>query len=332
MNGFVRRLTFVFLVLLYHGQNIKAQNSLLNVKPGQYERHLIHNGRDRSYILHIPPQYNSKDKLPLVLLFHGGGGNARQALRAYGLVEKADKEGFILVAPNGTGRFDGIFTWNVIFGFGYAKRNHVDDIGFVEKVIDQVEQQLKIDSRGVFATGISNGGFLCHFLAAHLSEKIAAIAPVAASVGGKERVTENFIFPPAPKKPVSVVAFNGLLDQRIPYLGGKQKKSFGVPIYVTSYKQMCSFWVKANQCDPKPQIEKTADYIKIRYQKGKERSEVVQYLIFGHGHAWPGGKRTRLRADIPSKRVNATDIMWEFFKRHYRAENSERQQIGRAHV
>jgi len=81
---------------------------------------------------------------------------------------------------------------------------------------------------------------------------------------------------------------------------------------------MHSFWAKVNQCTSIPQIEvhKHDEYKKITYDRGINDSEVVQYLIFNQGHAWPGGKKPRMKADAPSKTVNATDLMWEFFKKH----------------
>jgi len=84
--------------------------------------------------------------------------------------------------PNGTGKLRRRFlTWNVGFGFGYAMDNHIDDIGFVRKLIEKLQDHLRIDSKKIFATGISSGGIPCHFLAGALSDKIAAIAPVVAA-------------------------------------------------------------------------------------------------------------------------------------------------------
>jgi len=310
----------LFALIILWPSFLQAQNKTIHFKPGQYEESLIHDNLRRTYILHIPPQYDSEKDFPLVLLFHGGGGNAKRALNAYGLLEKADKEGFILVVPNGTGRLKKRFlTWNVGFGFGYAMENNIDDIGFVRELIEKLEEELKIDSKRIFATGISNGGILCHFLAANLPDKIAAIAPVAATIGGKKSINEQYVLPPRPNEPVSVIAFNGLLDKHIPYSGGIQKKSIKRPVFVKSVQEMLLFWTKIDQCNSKPHIEvnKRKKYEKIVYGRGINNSEVIQYLIFNQGHAWPGGKKPRRRgADIPSMDVSATDLMWDFFKNH----------------
>lgn len=293
-------------------------------RPGQYTESMMDGSRERSYILRLPPQYDSRNALPLVLAFHGGGGSARQLLDSCGLAAKADKEGFILVAPNGTGKLPRRFlTWNVGFGFGYAMDNHIDDIGFVRKLIEKLQDHLRIDSKKIFATGISNGGILCHFLAGALADKIAAIAPVVASVGGKKESSAAYIYPSMPEEPVSVVAFNGLLDQRIPYQGGIQQKSVGKPVYVTAAEDMHSFWVRANQCRPRPEVKvnQRDQYKVITYSGGRHRSEVVQYVIFNQGHAWPGGKKPWAGADPPNMMISADDVMWDFFKDHPKSYN-----------
>ncbi|MBN1254618.1 MAG: hypothetical protein JXA50_05030 [Deltaproteobacteria bacterium] len=314
------RLRSIFIALTIIGVFLlPAHSEAIQFEPGQYEKGLIHDGIRRTYIVHIPPQCDPQKALPLVLVFHGGGGNAKQALDSYGLVEKADSEGFVLVTPNGTGRLKNrLLTWNVGFGFGYAMRHNIDDIGFTQKLIKEIEDTIRIDPQRIFATGISNGGILCHFLAAKLSGKIAAIAPVVATIGGKRSIGEQYILPSQPNEAVSVIAFNGLLDEHIPYSGGLQKKSVGKRVWVKSAQEMHSFWTKANQCTSTPHIEvnKHDEYKKITYDKGINDSEVIQYLIFNQGHAWPGEKKPRWGADTPSKTVNATELMWEFFKKH----------------
>jgi len=293
--------------------------SELPQQPGESEQPLIHANIERSYILHLPPQYDGRRKLPLLLAFHGGGGDARQLLKSNSLTAVADREGFILVAPNGSGKLKKRFlTWNVGFGFGYAMEHGVDDIGFISVLLDELEAGLKIDRHRVYATGISNGGILCHFLAARFSERIAAIAPIVASVGGRKSADEPMIMPPSPASPVAVIAFNGMRDERIPYSGGRQIKSVGEPVYVTPADTMHTFWTKANHCTGPPKTEEhlAEQYRVITYNKECTGHEVVQYQILDQGHAWPGGKKPRFFADKPNMHVSADEIMWEFFKAH----------------
>jgi len=302
------------LLLLLTAPALAAE---LPQQPGEYELITHHAGRERGYILHLPSQYDGKRKLPLLLAFHGGGGNARQLLNSNSLANLADRKGFVLVAPYGSGKFKKRFlTWNVGFGFGYAMEHRVDDIGFVRQLLDELETELRIDPGRIYATGISNGGILCHFLAAHLSGRITAIAPIVAAVGGRRSADEPMIMPPVPASPVAVIAFNGMRDERIPYTGGRQIRSVGDPVYVAPAETMHAFWTKANHCSESPKVEEhTVDrYRVLTFAKGCAGHEVVQYQLLDQGHAWPGGKRPRFFADKPSPDVSADEAMWEFFR------------------
>ena len=182
--------------------------------PGDHTRTLQVDGRSRNYIVHVPPKYDPKQPTPVVLVFHGGGSNAEQTVRFTGLNDKADKEVFIAVYPNGTGRFERMLTWNGGNCCGYAMQNNVDDVAFTRSLLDDLATVANVDSKRVFATGISNGGIMCYRLASELSDRIAAIAPVAGTMGTE---TCN------PKRPVSVMHFHGTDDTFLPFKGGKGK-------------------------------------------------------------------------------------------------------------
>jgi polyhydroxybutyrate depolymerase len=277
-------------------------------------------GATRHYLICLPASYPAERFYPLLLLFHGGGGNPDQVLKSSELLRKVEKEDWILVAPAGSGRFAGrLLTWNVGFGFGYAMRNHVDDIGFVRHLIDALKSRYRIDPNRIYATGISNGGILCHLIAARLSDQIAAIAPIVATAGGRAKDQRQWTVPATPDRPVSVIAFNGALDERVPLEGGWQKKAFGNdPVEMWSAKQTIDFWVRNNRCHPSPaaQTNDAKQYRRFTYSSGMEGSEVVQYVLLNQGHAWPGGKKGYRLGDPPSQLVSANDLMFEFFHLH----------------
>jgi polyhydroxybutyrate depolymerase len=277
-------------------------------------------GSNRHYLISVPPEYSRGHRYPLLLVFHGGAGNPEQVLKSSDIVERAAKQNWILVAPAGSGGFGGrLLTWNVGFGFGYAMRNKVDDIGFVRRLIDLLKSDYSIDANRVYATGISNGGILCHLLAAELSDQIAAIAPIVATAGGRAREQRHWTVPASPNQPVSVIAFNGALDQRVPTEGGWQKKATGHdPVEMWSLKQTIDFWVRHDRCNESPTVEdnEAKQYRRFTYNACRAGSEVVQYILLNQGHAWPGGEKGYWRADSPSRLVSANDLMFEFFRRH----------------
>jgi len=146
---------------------------------GDEEKSFEHQGRRRTYIVHVPPGLDRSRPVPLVLVLHGGVVNAYFTAHNTGMNAVADREGFIAVYPNGTGRFeDRILTWNVGFGFAYALRNNIDDVGFLRELTGRMIAGYGVDAGSVYATGISNGGIMSYRLASEASDVFAAVAPV----------------------------------------------------------------------------------------------------------------------------------------------------------
>jgi polyhydroxybutyrate depolymerase len=114
-----------------------------------------YNGQSRSYILHLPPSYNEENEMPLVVVLHGGGGNAKNIEEVTGFSEKADEEGFIVVYPDGSGRFNRyLLTWNGGFCCGYALEHNIDDVGFIRALIEYLQENFAINRNMIYVTGI----------------------------------------------------------------------------------------------------------------------------------------------------------------------------------
>ncbi len=246
----------------------------------------------------------------MVLVFHGAGSNARQTIRMSGFSDKADAAGFLAVYPEGTGRFS---TWNGGSCCGYAQRTGVDDVAFTRALLDDLATVATIDAKRVFASGISNGGIMAYYLADQLSDRIAAIAPVAGTMGSE---TCN------PKRPVSVLHFHGTNDEFVPFAGGQGKRSVA-GVQFTSVEHSIRSWVKADKCPDQPLVNelqnKSGDGIIVTqstYGPGSEGTEVILYTIQGGGHTWPGHEFPLGFLGKSSKDVSATDLMWDFFQRH----------------
>ena len=143
---------------------------------GDHEFALRHGGRRRTYLVHVPAGA-STTPLPVLMAFHGGGGNASGFQRYAELDRVADRERFIVVYPNGTGPLPNrLLTWNAGDGCcGYALTNAVNDMGFAATVLSDLEGRIPIDRKRVYATGHSNGAILAHRFAAERSGIVAAI-------------------------------------------------------------------------------------------------------------------------------------------------------------
>jgi len=280
------------------------------LEPGDYEETIDSGGKTRSYILHIPKGYHGETETALVLVLHGGGGRAEHMIAVTGFNEKADEEGFIAVYPNGTGLLsdERLLTWNAGYCCGYAMENDIDDAGFMRALIEKLDGELAIDGARVYATGISNGGMMSYRLGVELSDKIAAIAPVAGAMPVLEA---------QPKSPVSVIIFNGTADEHVLYEGGAPIKTIDRnPRVDKPVSYAVDYWVEHNGCSDIAVKETEGSIIKETYGGGRDGSEVILYSVVGGKHAWPGGVTAWLGGDTPTHEIDATDLMWEFFKAH----------------
>jgi polyhydroxybutyrate depolymerase len=281
--------------------------------PGDHTRSLEVGKRTRTYLVHVPKSYDGRRAYPVILALHGGGSNAEQMVHFCGLNDKADKAGFLVVYPSGTGRLEKALTWNGGNCCGYAMLNKVDDVAFVRALLDDLAKLVKVDRKRIYATGMSNGAILTYRVASELSDRIAAIAPVAGPMGTKTC---------QPKRPVPVIHFHGTDDDFAPFKGGKGTKSIsGTDFY--SVDHSIRAWVKANGCPEQPTTVHLPDHAKDgtsvtrkTYGPGKDGAEVVLVVIEGGGHTWPG-QQPRVRFLGKSTRnFSANDLMWEFFQKH----------------
>lgn len=272
---------------------------------------LLHDGIERGYVVRAPRMPARREGLvPLVLVLHGGGGNARNAESMTGFTEKAAREGFLVVYPEGTSRFgDTLLTWNAGHCCGHAMNKRVNDVGFINALIDKLIKDYPVDPKRVYATGMSNGGMMTHRLGIELSNRFAAIAPVVATVFGDEK---------RPAYPVSAIIINGMLDRSVPWQGGlpggRAAKAWdGTP--ARPAPEQAAFWARANGCANAPEKLDRGPLIRWRYVCPDGRA-VESYLVRDNGHAWPGGQAGSRRGDRPSASLKATDVIWEFFKAH----------------
>ena len=261
-------------------------------------------GRNRFYKTHLPTGFAHHKKYPVVFVFHGGLGNPSITEKQTGFSIKADKEGFIVVYPYGTGSFDkNLLTWNTWDCCGYADKKNINDVDFIIEVLKEIKEKYNVDDKRIYATGLSNGGMMCYLLACELPEYFAAIAPVAASMF--DAISCN------PKSELSLIIFNSVDDQHIPYNGGVGEKSL-VEVEKLPVEKVVDLWVNRFNCFLMNKSESSA-YHKTSY-KNNNGIEIVLYKMLSGGHSWPGGEKIRRFADTPVKTVSATDLIWEFFK------------------
>ena len=139
------------------------------------ERTLRVGARERSYEIDVPARREGARLLPVVIVFHGGGGSADSVRRQSRMSAKGEAEGFIVVYPQGSGGIAGkLKTWNAGTCCGHAMQERIDEMAFVAALLDDLQATVAIDRARVYATGISNGGMMAYEVACALADRFAA--------------------------------------------------------------------------------------------------------------------------------------------------------------
>ena len=263
---------------------------------------ITHDGIQRDYILYIPELYDGNTTVPLVLNFHGFGSSASQQMFYGDFRDIADTEGFLLVHPEGT-TFIGNQFWNV--GFPGLSSN-IDDVGFTEALIDELATLYAIDLDRVYATGMSNGGFMSFLLACQLSEKIAAVASVTGSM------TQDTFDDCNAQHPTPVLQIHGTEDDVVLY----NENNLSLPI-----PDVISYWVDHNNCETTPTTTTLPD-VDVSdgstiehsvYEDGDNGVTTEHMKVIGGGHTWPGSV---LNTAGTNQDIDASMEIWLFFSRY----------------
>ncbi len=303
-------LVFIFIVIIYVYKS--------NNQPGDYSDSITWDGLERTYRIHVPPLHNnSANPMPLVIALHGGGGTGKhmEKLTLGGFNTLADREGFVVLYPDGIEKHwnDGRDDVNY-----RSHREKIDDVGFISALIDRLAGELNIDGNRIYSTGISNGALMSYRLACELPEKVAAVAPVAGAM------PLNLSSHCLPLRPIPMLIINGKDDPLVPWEGeeshfGPHKAGRRLTIPDT-----VEYWVALNNCSPSPAFfllpdTDPQDGTRVRqeiYSGCREETEVILYAIEGGGHTWPGGYQylPEILVGKTSKDMDANMVIWAFFK------------------
>lgn len=282
-----------------------SQKKTFSAKDCIHEK-LIVDEIEREYYLYIP-QNKVKEKIPLLVMLHGRFGTAKLMLEGYNMNNMAEKEGFAVLYPNGYNR-----SWADGRGGTPADKNKINDVKFIETVLNNVKINFPIDDKKIFIAGHSNGGFMTQRMLLEKTNLFRAGASVTASIS--KNILEKF----APTKPVSVAFLSGTEDPLVSYEGG-----FVVDgEEILGAEDSVSRWVAWNECKKIPKIDKIdtksdATSLEIySYEECKENVSVRLYKIIGAGHMWPGipQKIPFVNLGKPTEELDASEEIWRFFK------------------
>jgi polyhydroxybutyrate depolymerase len=286
-------------------------------KPSEQKTiNLTIDGNARSFIVYLPTGYNNAGKMPLIFAIHGGSGTPEGMINIANFKPIAERDKVVLVYPAGIQNNwnDGRPTTPNQLG--------INDVSFFNQMCDYMINNYSVEGTKIYATGISNGGFMSSRLGCELSNRIAAIAVDAATIESTS-ISPNC----NPGRPMPVIYIHGTSDPLVPFTGGQMTAGGTAGGTVLSHFQAIDKWVTINGCNTTPTITDLPDIandgttIKQRvYSGGINGSEVVSYVVLNGGHTWPQGYQYLNEAIIgkTSQDMNACEVIWTFFKRFNR--------------
>jgi len=307
-----------------------ASPAPMRLVAGDYDLALAHGGRDRHYLVHVPPQVAAGKPLPVIVNFHGGGGNAEQHARWTNMNVLGDREGVLIVYPDGIGPTvlgHALHTFNSSAACcGQASKQNVDDVGFTFAALADLAGRAPVDRTRVYATGMSNGSMMAQRLAHDAPNRIAAVA----SISGANDLGDFTLTPPVP-----LMHIHSVDDPRALYQGGLGPPFPGTQIRTQHppVERVVGEWVKADGCAATPSVGETKrgapgtpdashTATKLTWSSCRGGAEVVLWKLTGSGHVWPGEEtRERRLADVLGESthvIDANDEMWVFFKQFSR--------------
>ncbi|HVH42563.1 MAG TPA: PHB depolymerase family esterase [Labilithrix sp.] len=263
-------------------------------------------GLPRAALVHVPDDYEPEVGSMLVLNFHGFTSDAAQQAVLSRMNDASDRRNFIAVYPQGIAR-----SWNAGSCCGQAWIDAVDDVAFVRDLLDRLESSWCIDEHRVFATGMSNGGFMSHHLACNLPDRIAAIAPVAGVHGFPSDSCQ-------PKRSIPVLEFHGTWDPLVPYGGGVPLLSLDIPLPISfpPVAKTVTDWKSRNACKGTPKLLfKSSDTQCAGWTSCADDADVILCTTARGGHTWPGGVHIPVLGKTTDA-LSATETMISFFAAH----------------
>lgn len=265
----------------------------------------------RDYWVYVPSSYNPANPASLVVTLHGMGDNDTN-FRNVGFNLVADTANFIVLVPNAIpfnssnplvqAVIGGSRTWNSGAGVDVplvgkvVPNSEINDIGFINKMVDITIANYSIDQTRVYVCGFSMGGFMTQRMAIESNGRYAAFATGAGTIG-TELVNPN------PGRAIPLAHFNGTVDEKVNWQSGN-------PMFQIYVDSMITFWLDNNNCETTP-IHTVLPFTGFTvehdlYPNGDDGSVLEVFKVIGAGHVWLGEPNN----------ISYTAEMWKFFSRY----------------
>ena len=265
---------------------------------------LVSGGRKRSYLLYVPESYDPATPTPLVISLHGFAEWPAHQMQISKWNDLADQHGLIVVYPCGT---QVPLRWHT-YPMPDSDMDTEDDVNFIQDLIEHLESEYNVDPARVYVNGLSNGGGMAFLLGCMLPERIAAVGLVA---GFYPFSWEEY----HPTRPMPTMVFHGTDDPIVAYMGSSRVSTGITTPSIPGWVATLAYY---NGCDEIPIDLPTVGAVRgIQFKDKTGSGDVVFYSIAGGGHSWPGGgSLPKFIAGTTNRDINATELMWDFFREH----------------
>jgi polyhydroxybutyrate depolymerase len=185
-----------------------------------------------------------------------------------------------------------------------------DDVAFLNQMLDQLALKYSLDTRRIYASGLSDGGFMALRVGCSMADRVAAIAAVGAAM------PKAMICLPA--RAVPALFINGTDDPVVPDNGGNYKPG---RFHVLSAEDSAKTWAKFDRCGEKPAQDKLPSSEKggketktFTFSGCQNNAQVVLYSVKNSGNTWPGGEPYTTEKEVgkTSNALNADEAIWSF--------------------
>ena len=241
-------------------------------------------GADRSYRVHLPSGYSPTHPAPLVMNLHGSSKTALEQETYSGLAPVADREGFILVSPEGSGRSQ---EWAIV---GFYEDAGIEDVVVTRQIVEAVQAAFCVDPARIYATGHSNGAQMASQVGCYLPDIFAAVAPVS-----------GVVFQGCDGRSMPVISLHGTEDYNVPF--------------ETAQPAMAE-WAAHNGCSADQERVPVTEHVSRESYLGCDGADVVLYVVEGGGHTWPDAEDYSGGAGPTTHEINANALIWAFFASH----------------
>lgn len=280
---------------------------------GSFDAAIEHDGRERTFRAHPPPGGSAAGRRPLLVVLHGGGSSGAGMEEVTGFSRIADREGLYVVYPDGIGGPHGLGrAWNAGGCCGPPAWFGVDDAGYVESLVDALEQRWPIDPGRRFLVGYSNGGMLAYRMATTSRHRFAGLAVYAATMTGWGPLIAPEFDDPLPDHPTTVIAIHSYADPWVEYQGEEHVDGIDV-----SFLHVGQFWAVAAGC-PRRAVRRRAfggSALVHHHRRCEGGTEVKQITLYHWDHEWPGPANLADQGGHPLSSFDAAEEIWKVLAR-----------------